>query len=232
MGKNKYNVEVTDEKKETKKYKVVINETNSILKKDATYKPYTSIKVMLIIIFLILISTAIGVVYIGCNKIKGCKNNAQNYIMNNNVNLEMQNLDNIPENIFIKVITSVKYNLSNRSLCIYCILLASFILTVITVIICISLIIVKDDGGIRFAKLNELHNLRNSVLLNFSDKEKIKNIKEIETDQIKFPIKNDEKKQDGSNININYNLPLMESTKEKNLYSEFLKNYMNAIVEI
>ena len=35
-----------------------------------------------------------------------------------------------------------------------------------------------------------------------------------------------------SNININHNFPVIKKTKEKNLYSEFLKNYINAIVEI
>lgn len=64
-----------------------------------------------------------------------------------------------------------------------------------------------SDFGIRFAKLNELHDLRKSVLHSFSDKEKIQNIKEIETEQD-------------------------QSSKDKNLYSEFLRNYMNAIVKI
>lgn len=112
------------------------------------------------------------------------------------------------------------------------VLFCSYLIVAFLVISLLLYLVNRSDCGIRFAKLNELHNLRESILLDFSDKVKTENIKEIETEQIQTSIPNDFNKSSVSNVNINYNLPAKTATKEKNLYSEFLKNYMNAVVEI
>lgn len=97
-------------------------------------------------------------------------------------------------------------------------------------------ILASNDGGIRFAKLNELRNLR-QTMKNINDIKKVESEKTEEIVKAQSEIKElnlnfNSASTETSNININHNFPVIKKTKEKNLYSEFLKNYINAIVEI
>ena len=97
-------------------------------------------------------------------------------------------------------------------------------------IVFVCLVIMKDDGGIRFAKLNELHNLREEIEHGFSQDEK-KEIFEVDEKTMET-INCDISSNTSNSVNINNNYPILKTVSTKNLKAEFLKNYMNSIVEI
>lgn len=112
-------------------------------------------------------------------------------------------------------------------LCLY------FTLSIIAIIV-LFCIAITSDSGIRFAKLNALYNLKL-----MTDGELQKNLFNYETTQESIVEKiktniyvSDGKKPDISKMDVNLNAPIITTTKQKDSYSEFLKNYMNAIVEI
>lgn len=91
-----------------------------------------------------------------------------------------------------------------------------FISVLLTVIICLTVIIIKNDNGLRFEKLNIVNSLKNSDdIFKFVEY----GIQEIEKK---------EKMSEGSE-----NKPANETTyTKKNLRAELAKKYMDAIVEI
>ena len=223
----------TAEKNIKQKYKEKVSENEKEVKENIEfYKPETADKIVAeIMIFFISVFTFFLIVY--CFKI--------NYVFSNNeVSSDCETdgtvfVDSVGEENQISVIFQYKelYSKDSKRIKRFSVVLfCSYLIVAFLVISLLLYLVNRSDCGIRFAKLNELHNLRESILLDFSDKVKTENIKEIETEQIQTSIPNDFNKSSVSNVNINYNLPAKTAKKEKNLYSEFLKNYMNAVVEI
>lgn len=202
MKSNKYRVKVTDENNKTE---------NSI--QDSCNSPRKRKLVFSYLAFLVLC------VLMGISFFVKCSTNKDEYKNDSSYELSVDAVELKTNNAVLKKTDNI---IPIICMTIFC--------TVGVFFVCFVLI--KDDSGIRFAKLNELRNLRKDISLNFSDKEKVENIKEVETELVQFPQPKDLCQTNSANVNINYNLPAIKSEKEKSLYAEFLKNYMNAIVEI
>lgn len=98
-------------------------------------------------------------------------------------------------------------------------------------IVFVCLVIMKDDAGIRFAKLNELHNLREEIEYEFSQDDTNDSI-EVEVNEKTKETKNCDISSNTSNSGNTNKNSIKKTVSTKNLKAEFLKNYMNSIVEI
>lgn len=102
----------------------------------------------------------------------------------------------------------------------YILLLIMFGIVFVVVVICLTLIIINDDGSIKFAKLNELHSLFKFIKQSprvdvVSLKNKTTNCKEVEHA--------DDARKKEKNI---------EEVKEEYLIKDILETYMHTITEI
>lgn len=104
---------------------------------------------------------------------------------------------------------------------------------IISIVVSSVGLFLKKNDAIRFAKLNELHNLRKIVLPSQEDivsgNEETEEIKKIAVPPSGVNIGYVKKME---SLNINHSVPYEEYKDKKNLKEEFLREYMNAIVEI
>ena len=163
--------------------------------------------------------------------------NANNEIVMNQSALKVQLNEKVSSDNIDKLnitIADKKTNSNSKVPTVIMLILFSIISSLTLAII--MWILASNDGGIRFAKLNELRNLRQTM-------KNINDIKEVESEKTEkvansqsaikeLSLKLDNPSNETSNININCNAPFLLTTKKKELNSEFLKNYINAIVEI
>lgn len=112
----------------------------------------------------------------------------------------------------------------------YRILIISYFVIMALVILLVIYLMINDNQGIQYDKLNELHTLRNILLLN----EKCLSENEI-SEEIKFidAWKNDLIKDKKMTVpTTSQIIPCEKVIKYKNVKAEFLKIYINAITEI
>lgn len=163
--------------------------------------------------------------------------NANNEIVMNQSALKVQLNEKVSSDNIDKLnitIADKKTNPNSKVPSVIMLILFSIISSLTLVII--MWILASNDGGIRFAKLNELHNLRQNMkninAIREVESEKTEEIVKAQSEIKELNLNFNSASTETSNININHNFPVIKKTKEKNLYSEFLKNYINAIVEI
>lgn len=127
-----------------------------------------------------------------------------------------------------------KFHPNDRIYKVFFIGLLIYSILAVAVISLLVYLAVCDDGGIRFAKLNELRNLRKLYFDKFSnDFQEYEEINTNNFEKSNTTIKVDASNKSGkSDVLVNLNAPNSESHKKKNVKEELIKNYMNAILEI
>lgn len=112
----------------------------------------------------------------------------------------------------------------------YVILLGLYVILLITVIFLLIYLALKDDGGIRFAKLNEMRNLRRSLIknseINLTENEVSEKIEFLDAE------KYSNNTSDKTSAITNKIIPAKKIESHKNIKGDFLKNYLNTISEI
>lgn len=210
----KYKVEVTDQKDQTNIYDVKIKEFQKKMSK------FLCRKLVFAYIALVILCGIMGFSFF-CSRYNPKKNI--------NTQEKVNNQEKVWEELSESKVKFQK-NIEKQQNDILPIICMTIFCSVGIVFVC--LVIMKDDGGIRFAKLNELHNLREEIKHGLSQDDTNDSIEVAVDEKTMETINCDISSNTSNSVNINNNYPILKTVSTKNLKAEFLKNYMNSIVEI